>query len=270
MKTLLTLHGLVVRAADYGENDRMLTLLTPERGRISVCTKGTKSLKNPNSVACQPLCYSEFTVSCGNGPFVLSEASLIEQFYGLRLSLEASAAAFYAAEAAGELCPENSGSRETVSLVLNTLYRLSTVGREGKEVAREVGRVKAAFELRLAALSGFSPYLSSCEECGSAEGSFSFEVTEGQFLCEDCLAKRERPSHERWYSLTPTVLDALRYVLACPAKRLFSFTLPEEDGKLFCRICENYLAFRLERTLPSLDFYRKLVTAGKRGSVPQF
>ena len=34
--------GLVIRSVDYGENDKIITLLTPDRGKFSVSVKGAK------------------------------------------------------------------------------------------------------------------------------------------------------------------------------------------------------------------------------------
>ena len=100
MAEMLNFPALVLRTADFGENDKLLTLLSAEKGRLTVCVKGGKSLKNKNFAACQPLCYSEFTVKERGGFHTLSEAMLIEQFFGLRSDLVRSAAAQYAAEVA--------------------------------------------------------------------------------------------------------------------------------------------------------------------------
>ena len=93
MAELLNFPALVIREADYGENDKLLTLLTAERGRLTVCVKGGKSLKNKNLASSQLLCYSEFTVKERKGFYTLSEAALIEQFFGLRGDLDRFAAA---------------------------------------------------------------------------------------------------------------------------------------------------------------------------------
>ena len=34
--------ALMLKAVDYGENDKMVTLLTAERGKIGACMKGVK------------------------------------------------------------------------------------------------------------------------------------------------------------------------------------------------------------------------------------
>ena len=46
--------GLVVRAKR--DKDVILTLLTPDMGRITVIAKGARSLKGPQMALSQPLC----------------------------------------------------------------------------------------------------------------------------------------------------------------------------------------------------------------------
>ena len=41
-----TTDGLVIREYDLGEHDKMLTLLTPEYGKLPVISKGARSLRN--------------------------------------------------------------------------------------------------------------------------------------------------------------------------------------------------------------------------------
>lgn len=54
------LNGLVLKQRNIGENDRMLVLLTKEKGVLEVCARGVKRMRSPLAAGCMPLCYSEF------------------------------------------------------------------------------------------------------------------------------------------------------------------------------------------------------------------
>ena len=173
---LISFPALVIRESDYGENDKLLTLLSAEKGRMTVLFKGGKSLKNKNSASSQPLSYSEFTVKERNGFYTLSEASLIQQFFELRSSLDRFALSQYIADVCGEISVENENGDETLSLALNTLYMLC---RENTDT----DHIKAVFELRCMALNGFCPDLSSCPLCchtGCRWYKFRFRSHEGR------------------------------------------------------------------------------------------
>ena len=55
---VFTTDALVLKSIEVGDNDRLLTLLTPENGRINVIAKGVKSIKSKNSAISQPFIYS--------------------------------------------------------------------------------------------------------------------------------------------------------------------------------------------------------------------
>ena len=48
--------GIVLRARDYKESDKILTLLTFEKGKISVKARGAKKAKSKLKAFCQPFC----------------------------------------------------------------------------------------------------------------------------------------------------------------------------------------------------------------------
>ncbi|MBQ4065188.1 MAG: DNA repair protein RecO [Clostridia bacterium] len=259
MAEILNFPALVIRQTDYGENDKLLTLLTAERGKMTVCIKGGKSLRNKNLACSGLLCYSEFTVKGSKGFYALSEAALIEQFFGLRGNLTRYAAAQYVADVAGEVCVENNDESEMLQLVLNTLYMLS-------ETDRDVDFVKAVFEMRCALLTGLCPDLSSCGLCQRTEGATMYlDVMNGSLRCPDCFGSEGDTASREGAStatvilpLSPAVLGGLRYVVDAPAKRIFSFAVPEDELRDFCRVCEKYLLNQLERSFRTLEFYRNI------------
>ena len=86
--------GLVLSEMPWGDNDKLLSVLTAECGKIGVLLKGGSSLKNRAGAACLPLCYSEFvTADRGGRPWV-REATEIEGFSRIRTDLEDMAAVF--------------------------------------------------------------------------------------------------------------------------------------------------------------------------------
>lgn len=250
--------ALVIRENDYGENDKLLTLLTAEAGKLTVLFKGGKSLKNKNSAASQLLSYSEFTVKERNGFYTLSEAALIQQFFELRSSLDRFALSQYVAEVCAEVSVENENGSETLSLALNTLYMLCSSDRSSEFI-------KAVFELRCAAVNGFCPDLEGCPICGKSEHEvFYLDVMNGSLRCGDCFGGDKDASLRKVEGgtalilpLSRAVLNAMRYVISAPSKRVFSFTLPEDELLLFYRVCEKYLTNQLERGFKTLDFYNR-------------
>ena len=77
----IKVNAIVVKASQSGENDRILTLLSPEAGKLSVIAKGIRSLKHQSKSACAPLCYSSFVLKkVKDGFYSLISAELCESF----------------------------------------------------------------------------------------------------------------------------------------------------------------------------------------------
>lgn len=249
--------GLVLGDIIWGENDKLLTLLTAEQGKLTVVLKGGESLKSKLVGACLPFAYTELTVADRGGRPWVREASEICGFHGIRESLEGSALALYMLDVLTEVCLEDADESEMLRLALNTLYAI-----ENK--IKPLGQLKAAFELRTAAACGFSPDLVACKECGSDDGGIMYlDVMDGIMHCESCRRRhRSDPPAEGHTSLVlmldRPVLDAMRVVCYFPPKKFLSFELPTASCELFCSNCEKYLLNHIERGFRSLEFLRSL------------
>ena len=76
--------GLVLRETVTRETDKILTVLTPDRGKISLIARGARRKNSRLAAACQLLAYSELTIYEKGQWFMLDEAETLELFTGLR------------------------------------------------------------------------------------------------------------------------------------------------------------------------------------------
>ncbi len=241
----LTTRGLVLRTTEYKETDRILTVLTAEDGLLTLKARGVRSNRSKLKGACQLLTYAEFTVNEARGFRFISEATAIEMFAGLRNDIVLLALGSYFAQLAEVLSQEDAASPALLSLILNALYALSKLQKPPR-------LVKAATELRLAAIAGYQPELSGCCVCGNPEPD-RFSIADGTLECAAC-----RSGDGVRMPLSPASLAAMRYILSCPEKKLFSFSISGAAEKELCDAAESYLLTQLERSFYTLDFYKSL------------
>ena len=74
MPSTVVINGLVIKAADYAENDRIITVLSAERGRITVIAKGGRSVRYRFLSSIQLFTYSTFELYERGGLYWLKEA----------------------------------------------------------------------------------------------------------------------------------------------------------------------------------------------------
>ncbi len=243
-----TTMGLVIRILDIGEYHRSLTLLTADYGVLHAYCRGVRRVKSKRLAASSLLTYSEFVLSEEKGGLSVLEASPVEVFFGLRNDVAKLALAQYFCELFSEFAASGMPAPETMRLLLNSLYFLST----GK---KEPAFIKPIAELRLLTETGFMPGLVSCRVCGVFESpEMFFCLSDGALVCSAC------PAPEGEHMLSPlSCIRALRHIVFSDFEKLFSFALPENDGRLLNAAVERYLLYVTERSFPSLEFYHTLI-----------
>ena len=244
----LNTKGLVIRVTPYNDTDALLSVLTPEHGRLTVKARGLRRKNSPLIAPCQLLSFAEFTLFEYRNMYTINEAHAIELFSPLRKDLQKLSLGSYFAQAAEMMSQEDLPNPELLSLVLNCLFALAKLNLPEM-------MVKAVFELRSACLSGYTPDLYGCYSCG-CDNPDRFDISEGRL---ECVACRDPVSTGLRMPVTPGVLDAMRYICSCDSKKLFSFHASAETLEALSYITESYLSTQLERGFSALDFYKSLL-----------
>ena len=243
----LTTRGLVLRVTDYNDRDCLLTLLTPNNGKLTVKARGLRRKNSPLIAPCQLLAYGDFVLFENRGFYTVNEAASVELFHHLRRDLTKLSLGTYFAQVAELLSQEDLPNPELLSLLLNCLHGLSSL-----DLPEE--KVKAVFELRGACLAGFYPDLSGCHNCGNSDPD-RFDLSEGRLECAGC---RQSNGGIRM-PVSAGTLQAMRYICSCEPKRLFSFEMGQENMTQLAQVTEAYLTTQLERGFSALDFYKSLL-----------
>lgn len=244
----LTLQGIVLRVTEYNDRDALLTLLTQNHGKLSVKARGLRWKNSPLTAPCQLLALGEYTLFEYRGLYTVNEASSIELFCSLRRDLIKLSLGTYFAQVAEVLSQEDVPNPELLSLLLNCLFALSNLDIP-------IQQVKAVFELRAACLAGFAPDLFGCHICGNQNPN-RLDLSAGHLECDGC---RDASSKGIRIPITPSVLEAMRYICLCDPKKLFSFRIGENTRIQLDSLAEAYLTTQLERGFPTLDFYKSLL-----------
>lgn len=244
----LNTKGLVLRVTPYNDTDALLSVLTPNHGKLTVKARGLRRKNNPLIAPCQLLAYADFTLFEYRNMYTINEAHSIELFSSLRKDLQKLSLGSYFAQAAETMSQEDLPNPELLSLLLNCLHALSKLDLPELQV-------KAVFELRSACIAGYTPDLYGCYRCG-CEDPDRFDISEGKL---ECVACRNPASDGLRMPLSPGMLDAMRYICYCDSKKLFSFRTSSQTLEELSYVTESYLSTQLERGFSTLDFYKSLM-----------
>ncbi|MCM1314859.1 MAG: DNA repair protein RecO [Muribaculaceae bacterium] len=241
-----TIRGIVLKERTTGDNGKFIDILTAEKGIIELTVRGGRKINSSLLNSTQLFAYSDFCYHESSKYKVLTSAVPVRIFYKLRESLSGISLACYMAEVL-KFCSEPQGN-DILRLFLNILHFLENNLREEK-------MLKAIFEFRLMAETGFMPDVVMCRECGAYEPEeLYFSIRESCFCCTECF----KLNPEEWYKINISVLSAMRHILLTDFERLFNFRTSENTMNTLAWISEKYLTAKLERGFKTLDFYKSI------------
>ncbi len=250
--------GLILRETPVKDADKYLTVMSDNRGKISVYAYGARAWKNTIFGAAQLGVYSEMLIEQKGDFLTLKEASILDSFSNIRTDLVKSALMQYLCDLTCEVSPEEVRETGTMSLILNALWCLSNTDKDHR-------LIKGAFELRLMCEAGFQPQLAVCDGCGATAINkvAYFDMENGSVICLDCYSTlelnqlyfedgRSKPIK----AVSPAVLEAMRFITSIDGKKVFSFRIDEALFPQFSAVCESYSLYHVDRSFKTLEFYK--------------
>ena len=155
----ITTNAIVLRRADYRENDRMITLFSPTLGRIDALCRGCRRQKSPLMAASEVFCSGEYVLYQSREHTTVVSCSVQDTFYALRGDYDRLSHGMYALElCAAAVQPEQENERLFL-LLLRSLAHLCYGVSEPR-------RVTAVFLMGMTSLLGFRPQVGRCARCG--------------------------------------------------------------------------------------------------------
>lgn len=173
-------NAVMLRSIDYGENDKILTLLTAEKGKITAGIKGVKKAGARLKFAAQPFCFAEYVLASKSGKYTVIGCSETESFYDLRTDILKFYAASAVAEAALSLTFEGDVCRDIFYKILDTYSKMCVSGE-----------LCALLDFLVFALAqaGYAITAENCPYCGKSllgGDKLRFDMHTGVFCCYDC------------------------------------------------------------------------------------
>ena len=208
-----TVTGIVLSAAPAGEYDKLVVLLTKERGKIRAFARGARRPNSPLMAAVNVFAFGEFQIYVGRTSYSVSQASIRNYFSELMQDFEGACYGQYFLEFADYYTRENADCMDYLRLVYQSLRALSV-----PSLPRTL--VRYIYELKAMVLSGECPQ--------------TFEQFSG-------------------WNLNASTLYALQYVTVSPVEKLYCFTLSDEVCREFARTVTWMKERYVEQKFKSLE-----------------
>lgn len=183
--------AFLLRSVDYGEADRIVTLLTSRHGKVSLLARGARRSKRRFGGAIEPFLLLDVELSFGRGELgVLHAAQVTRAFPALLRDLARMSVAGAALELVRDVMPERAPD---AAMFVCTVSMLEGLDR-GAVAPRAL---LLSFQARVMAVCGFAPRLAACGVCGKrpARGQAAeLDPVRGFLVCRSCGGAAHRLS----------------------------------------------------------------------------
>ncbi len=247
--------AVIIRRTDFGEADRVLTLITPA-GKRRVVAKGARKTTSRLAGHIELFTHATLLLAVGRTLDIVTQSVILQSFDLLRAELPRIGAAYYAAELIDRLLEEDDENRQAFDLLVDTLRALDTTS--------SVDLVLRYYELRLLGFLGYRPQLYHCANCQEqlTEDTNRFSPTAGGALCPRCA-----PADRTAVPMSLSAFKLLRFLQAQPSEALERLTISGSTRAEAEKLLRGYIRRILERDLKSVAFLEEIAeqarTAGE-------
>lgn len=234
--------GIVIKQINFGEADRILTILTERFGKIKAIAKGIRKIKSHMGGSLEPFLLTDLQLHEGKTFYIVTGTLIAKDFPHVHSDLRKMAKAFFLGELVDKFLEEKQKADEIFELFLSALNEVDQ-GLPGPLIQ--------AFELKIIEASGFMPELHNCVHCKekiTASNNFWDEL-EGGVICQSC-----NQAFRHGHPISDQSIKLLRFILDNDFQTLSRLRINDEVESETDRILSNYIESVLERKLKSKDF----------------
>lgn len=239
--------AIVLRRKDFGEADRLLTLFTPDEGKIRVLAKGIRKPRSRKAGHLELYTRSNLLLAKGRDMDIITQAVTVEAYRPIREDLLRSTYGSYFIELLDRFTPEEAENKPLYDLLAQGLGWLSQ--------ATDLALAARYYELQLLGMAGYQLELFYCVVGGEkvvAEDQF-YSAAAGGVVCPKC---GETP--EGAFRISLGALKVLRHMIRNPYEVVrelkLSLAVQAEIEKVILRT----ITYHLERQLKSTEFLKQV------------
>lgn len=249
--------GVVIGARDYKETDRLYTLYTKERGKVTILGKGTRKFQSKLAPHMTP--FTECTFMLAHGRYWLRLGS-VERLHDYRRIRE-DIALYGLGLGMNELAKQTIGDAEPdddlYQFLINAYDWIRTLPESSEHRYRFI---YGALMLKWFVFIGIGPHCEACVSCQTPireMEAMAMSVVHGGVVCATCW-RRDRVTFSDAIPVTEEVIAALRFLTHAPFESLLTSGFEPLLDEL-TTIYDGFRHYYVERDLKVPNFLEGLV-----------
>lgn len=244
--------GIVLKEMRFKETSKILTIFTPNHGKIHAIARGAYRPKSQLTGSTQPFSYNNYILYKGRNFYYINQIDVIDSFYSIREDINRMMYGSYLLELADASVLEE---EENVKLFLLFVKGLKVLSIIDKDFIKLV----LSYELKHISFLGYKPLLDSCAICGSKKfNDFRFSINKGGIICPKCFSLDANLEN-----MDLDMYKAINLLLYTPLDKLSNIEISERTMFKLHNIMVKYILHKIGRKkFSSLDILKSLYEYG--------
>lgn len=223
--------ALVLRSRPLGERDRLLSLFTLERGKLSAVAPGARKMKSKLAAGVELFTCGSFLLYRGRSLATVTQLEIDTSFKNIQENIKDYAYGMYCCELVEKLCLEGEANPQLFKLLYD-IWGFLDQGQADRDLLARY------FELGILTLLGYEPHFKNCLHCGETTPPFFWSNAVGGLICSNCssFGKGAYPLS----SGTRVLADSL---MNCSPLKLAKLRAPDNQKKELMDILQLFMKY---------------------------
>ena len=174
----IKLEGIIISEVPYGDNSKIVNILTKEKGIVGVMCNGAKSIKNSLRAKTMKFTYGYFYITYNENKLSkLNDVDIIDNLANIKNDITLNSYMLYITELTFQVAKQNSDP-EIYDIFINVVKKIND--------GLDPGVLTNILELKYLDFLGIGLNLDSCIKCGNKSSIVTLDPDEGGFICQNC------------------------------------------------------------------------------------
>ena len=237
------IQAIVLNKVDFKDNDRILTLFSPQQGRVTVSCKGVKKQNSKLRAASELFAFGTYILTESHGRYTVTGYDSIDSFHELREDFDRLSLAVMLLKICEKAIAPDESDMELFSLLINSLHKL-------REKGIDSGYAVSVFLLKFCSIFGYQPDLNECVKCGKKEDLVCLSPESGGVTCLGC-------NNSEHTVITGGCLYYMRKICEGDFDEAYLYKPTEKQIKELYRVSCYYTAYFFDEKIKIMDYINK-------------
>lgn len=234
--------GIIITETPYGDNSKIINVLTKERGIIGIMCNNAKSIKNPLRTKTLKFTYGYFHINYNENKLSkLVDVDIIDNLSNIKADIELISYMSYITDLTYQVVKQNN-DLDIFNIFISTVLKLNE--KKNPLILTNI------IELKYLDYLGVGLNLDSCIRCGSKKNIVTLDPDEGGYVCQNCY------TNERL--LNPKSIKLIRMYYLIDINTITDISINPAVAQEINYFLDKYYERYTGLYLKSKDFLKKL------------